>query len=265
MRPRHAFIARSWLLLAMLLLLVPILVACGGDDDADRTATTSSAAASPTGGSNAPTESAEGEPTPTDAATGEDTDTADTLMGYEVEEAENEGGTFIEGTSADIATVSPIISNDTATANFLALIFESLIELHPETLEPVGVLAESWEVSDDGLTWTFNLRDGISWHDGEPFSADDVKFTYGLHMDEGSNSSYTGDLQAKIASIEVIDPLTVAFTLPQPYSDFAVDVAVYGIVAEHVWADVAPADVVNDPGATGVDPTRVSWDRTVRL
>jgi peptide/nickel transport system substrate-binding protein len=76
-------------------------------------------------------------------------------------------------------------------------------------------------------------------------------------MSEDSNSSYTGDLMAKIAGIEVVDPLTVAFTLPQPYSDFAVDVASYGIVAEHVWDDVAPADVANDPGATGEDASRV--------
>ncbi|MEX1159172.1 MAG: ABC transporter substrate-binding protein, partial [Thermomicrobiales bacterium] len=83
------------------------------------------------------------------------------------------------------------------------------------------------------------------------------RFTYELHMDEDSNSSYTGDLVSKIAAIEVIDPLTIAFTLPQPYADFAVDVAVYGIIAEHVWADVEPADVVSDPGSTGEDPDRV--------
>jgi len=179
------------------------------------------------------------------------------MMGYEIEEAANEGGTFIEGTSSDIQTLSPIIANDEPTLNFLSLIFEPLVEVHPETLEPVGVLAESWEVSADGLTWTFTLRDGVAWHDGEPFTADDVKFTYDLHMDEASNSSYTGDLQAKIAGIDVVDPQTVAFTLPQPYPDFAVDVAVYQIIAEHIWADVDAAAVVNDAGSTGEDPTRV--------
>ncbi|HEX5164077.1 MAG TPA: ABC transporter substrate-binding protein, partial [Thermomicrobiales bacterium] len=74
---------------------------------------------------------------------------------------------------------------------------------------------------------------------------------------EASNSSYGGDLLAKIGAIEVVDPLTVAFTLPQPYADFAVDVATYGIIAEHIWSDVAPADVINDPGSTGDDATRV--------
>ena len=178
-------------------------------------------------------------------------------MGVEIEAAANQGGTLIEGTAADLQTVNPIIANDAPTANFLSLIFESLVELHPETLEPVGALAESWEVSEDGLTWTFFLRDGVNWHDGEAFSAEDVKFTYELHMDEASNSSYGGDLLAKIAAIEVVDPLTVAFTLPQPYADFAADVAVYSIVPEHIWAGVAPADVINDPGSTGEDPGRV--------
>lgn len=255
-------VRRATLLLTMLLLLVPLLAACGGegDDDSPASAATSvTSAASPTSGATSPTSpAADASPTEDEASTPDsDTDTSDTLMGVAIEEAGNEGGTFIEGTSSDIQSVSPIIANDTPTANFLSLIFESLVELNPETLEPVGVLAESWEVSDDGLTWTFALREGVRWHDGEAFTADDVKFTYELHMDEASNSSYGGDLVAKIASIAVIDAQTVAFTLPQPYADFAVDVAVYGIIPEHIWADVAPADVVSDPGATGEDPARV--------
>jgi len=247
------------LLLVTLLFIAPLLAACGDDDnDASASApTNATGSASPTGGIPPATATTVAGPTATDATTEPSGASDDTLMGFTIEEAANTGGTFIEGTAADIQTVNPVIANDTPSANFLALIFESLIELHPETLEPVGALAEAWEVSDDGLTWTFSLREGVEWHDGEAFTADDVAFTYELHMHEEGNSSYGGDLLAKIADIEVIDPLTVAFTLPQPYADFAVDVAVYSIVPEHIWAGVAPADVINDPGSTGEDATRV--------
>jgi peptide/nickel transport system substrate-binding protein len=257
---RRSILLRSWMLLAVLILIVPLLAACGDDDDDDTspTATAASSASSPTSESEpAATEADDTDASPSTGQSGESGSGGDPLMGFEIEEAESEGGTFIEGTSADMQTMNPIIANDTASANFHTLIFEPLIEIHPETLEPVGVLAESWEVSDDGLTWTFTLREGVTWQDGEPFTADDVKFTYDLHMNEASNSSYSSDLQSKIAGIEIVDPQTIAFTLPQPYSDFAVDVGVYQIVAEHVWADIDPAAVVNDPGSTGADPSRV--------
>ncbi|HEX5166959.1 MAG TPA: ABC transporter substrate-binding protein, partial [Thermomicrobiales bacterium] len=232
---RHTAVSGSWLLLAVLLLLVPLLAACGGDDDDATpipTATKPAGSASPTGAASTSEPAGDGA-SPTPGASGEPaatTEPGDTLMGVEIEPAAHEGGTFIEGSSADLQTVNPIIANDSPTLNFLALIYEPLVELHPETLEPVGVLADSWEVSSDGLTWTFRLRDGVTWQDGEPFTAKDVKFTYELHMNEASNSSYGGDLLAKIGAIEVVDPLTVAFTLPQPYADFAVDVATYGII-----------------------------------
>ena len=60
------------------------------------------------------------------------------------------------------------------------LLFPALIGTDPFTgaVTPDGSLSESWEVSDDGLVWTFNLRDGITWSDGEPITAEDFKFTY---------------------------------------------------------------------------------------
>ncbi len=245
-----------------LLLVLPLVAACGGDDDDSSalSAPTTTTSGTPTVAAQTPTETAgatEATPDSQPATPGASPDLASTLMGVEIEAAANEGGTLIEGTPSDIQTLNPIVASDAPSLNFLALIFESMVELHPETLEPVGALAKSWEVSSDGLTWTFTLREGVTWHDGEPFTADDVKFSYELHMNEDSNSSYTYDLISKVESIEAIDPQTVAFTLPHPYPDFAVDVAVYAIVAEHVWSAVAPADLANDPGSTGEDPARV--------
>jgi peptide/nickel transport system substrate-binding protein len=243
--PRH----RAILVAALFILCASIaLTACGGD--ADPTATpTAEISASPT-----PT-SPPVPPTPVPANTR--IEGGDPLMGKPIEEALHDGGTLVEGWATDLQTVNPVLANDEPSLAYTALMFEPLIEIHPDTLEPVGVLAAAWEVSSDGQTWTFFLRDGITWHDGEPFTAADVVFTYDLHRNSESNSAYTTDLLSKIESIEVVDDLTVRFRLPRPVADFAVDVAVYGILAEHIWRETPAAEVVNDPGSTGTEPDRV--------
>jgi peptide/nickel transport system substrate-binding protein len=244
-RPRrHA--ARAGL---VALVCAALLLACGGEPTATPTPTPSPVVASPT-----PT-TPPVPPTPIPADTR--IEGGDPLMGKEIEEAAHEGGTLVEGWSSDLRTVNPLLVNDTPSVAFTALMFEPLIEINPDTLEPVGVLAEAWEVSADGLRWTFYLRDGITWHDGERFSAYDVKFTYDLHLNPETGSSYTSDLSAKLASVEVMNTLTVRFHLRGPLADFAVDVAVYPIIARHIWEEIPPAEIMRDPGSTGEDPARV--------
>ncbi|MEO8757085.1 MAG: ABC transporter substrate-binding protein [Devosia sp.] len=83
-------------------------------------------------------------------------------------------------------------------------------------------LATSWDISPDGLTYTFHLKTGIKFSDGAPFSADDVKWT--LDRDRAADSkSAQKQLFANIASIDVVDPATVKVTLTQPQGDFLYD------------------------------------------
>lgn len=76
-------------------------------------------------------------------------------------------------------------------------------------------LAESWAVSDDGLTYTFKLHDGVTFHDGSTFDADDVKFTFDRILADDSVNAQKA-LYAPISSVSVIDPLTVEMTLSRP-------------------------------------------------
>ena len=274
-------------------IIAGLLAACGGDDDdddddddsgaADPTATEAEEEEEeeeeptatdeeeeeeeeePTATEEEEEEEEEEEPTATDEeeeeeeeeAGGQTWDGGDRLMGKDIEPAGSTGGVLIEGGISDISTLSPIMSNDTASSNVQNFIFEPLVEPNPDTLEAVGSLAESWSVSEDGLTWTFNLRDGVTWHDGTPFTADDVVFTYELHMTEEANSPRFSDFTSKIESVTAADESTVVFQAVQVNPDFALDLAIYGIVAKHVWEGVAPADVATDGGATGEDPSRV--------
>jgi peptide/nickel transport system substrate-binding protein len=83
-------------------------------------------------------------------------------------------------------------------------------------------LATSWDISPDGLSYTFHLKDGIKFNDGTPFSADDVKWT--LDRDRGADSkSAQKQLFANIASVDVVDPTTVKVTLTAPQGDFLYD------------------------------------------
>jgi peptide/nickel transport system substrate-binding protein len=275
-------------LLMLIALVMPILAACGDDDDDDADTTPVATTSTDSGAGTTPTAAEEEEEEPTEAETeaspteadaeaeaspteadaeatepadgGEGTgviDGGDLTMGQTLDEVENEGGTFIEGSISDISTLMPVVTDDDASGDFQSTMFESLITADPFTLEPVGSLAEAWESNEDQSVWTIYLRDGITWHDGEPFTADDVKITYDLHMNEATGSSYTADLTSKIESVEVVDDLTVQFNLTGTLVDFPLDVGVYGIVAEHIWGELDPALIKEDGGATGEDPSRV--------
>src|SRR5438034_7405759 len=76
-------------------------------------------------------------------------------------------------------------------------------------------LAESWTESPDGLVYEFKLRRGLKFHNGDPVTSDDVKFSYDRYRGAGSR-----ELQARVRQVEIIDPLTVRFHLKEPWPDF---------------------------------------------
>src|SRR5690625_2456742 len=93
-------------------------------------------------------------------------------------------------------------------------IYEGLVTFTPD-LEPKPRLAESWEISDDGMTYTFHLRKGVQWHDGEPFTADDVIFSFTQFLPE--TTPRTGNIMKEVESIEAVDDHTVVFHMARPF------------------------------------------------
>ncbi|MDR3470143.1 MAG: ABC transporter substrate-binding protein [Devosia sp.] len=108
-------------------------------------------------------------------------------------------------------------------------------------------LAKSWDISADGLTYTFHLQTGVKFHDGTPFTADDVKFSLDRARDPKSTNAQK-QLFANIASVDVVDPATAKVTLTKPQGDFLYDMG---------WGDaviVSPksaATDANNPVGTG--------------
>lgn len=121
-----------------------------------------------------------------------------------------------------------------------------------------GLLAKSWESSPDGLTRTFHLRDNVKWHDGTPFTASDVVFTYDYIKDKSAVAPVGAGWYdtSVIKSITAPDDHTVQIVLTKPYAPFISQVAaVIPIVPEHIWKDIAePAKYTDKKAAIGTGP-----------
>ncbi|HET9000076.1 MAG TPA: ABC transporter substrate-binding protein [bacterium] len=129
--------------------------------------------------------------------------------------APRRGGTFKIPITANVTPWPPIGLIQNLMVN--KSMFNGLVRYSPVDWTPQPDLAETWEISKDGLAWTFHLRKGVVWHDGRPFTADDVKFSLDLYADPKVNSILQGNLEP-VAGIEAVNPTTVKVVTKQPYS-----------------------------------------------
>src|SRR5690606_20167773 len=116
---------------------------------------------------------------------------------------------------------------DNNTQTLTQQVFDSLVEFNLETYALEPALAESWEVSEDGTVYTFHLRQDVTWHDGVPFTAEDVVLTYEQIITNpearaggAAQCTYTVDGETRYVSFEVVDEHTVTMTLPAPSAAF---------------------------------------------
>jgi len=128
------------------------------------------------------------------------------------------GGTLTVGVPAELKTLDPHQSALTITYVDLSPIFQTLVDLGP-SLELRPLLAASWKVGSDNLTWTFNLRHGVLFHNGRELTSRDVKFSIERILDPKTGARGRGDLSA-VDSIATPDPYTVQFKLKSPFSVF---------------------------------------------
>lgn len=165
---------------------------------------------------------------------------------------------------------NPLYSNDDYTAYVTSLIFESLVTLD-EKANLVPKLAESWEVSEDSKTVTFHLFENIKWSDGEPFTAEDVKFTLDTMADKnftGLNSTYIQQIVGYeekhdgtadgLSGVQVVDNYTISITTKEIYASLYEKIGRnIKIIAKHVWQDIPVADfeknteLIKNPVGTG--------------
>lgn len=177
---------------------------------------------------------------------------------YPMEEPANEGGTVILGESTDISTVNGLLTNDAPTLYITGAIFESLIGVSPIDGRPVPGLADSWDVSEDGLVYTFHLNRDATWHDGVDFTAEDVKFTFDVALDPNTGYFYRSIVNEAVESYRVIDEHTFEITARDRIVTFLYEgPGAVLIMPKHIWEDVGPESWSFDGGSTGQDPSRV--------
>jgi peptide/nickel transport system substrate-binding protein len=168
------------------------------------------------------------------------------------------GDTIIEGTIGDANTLLPILASDSASSEVNGLVYSGLVR-YDKDLKIEGELAESWEISADNLTLTFHLRQGVTWHDGAPFTAEDVLFTYRLYIDPKTPTAYAEQYR-QVATAEVLDPTTFRVTYRQPLAKALISWGELSVLPRHLLEgkDVTKSPLARKPVGTG--PYRfVEW------
>jgi peptide/nickel transport system substrate-binding protein len=169
----------------------------------------------------------------------------------QADDAPSYGDTIIVGSIGDASNLIPMLASDSASHDISDLIYNGLVK-YDKDLNLVGDLAESWEVSSDGLTITFHLRHGVRWHDGTSFTAEDVLFGFRTITNPKTPTAYAGDyLEVKRA--EVLDSYTFRVTYGKP---FAPGLTTWGnlvVLPKHLLEgqDITKSKLTREPVGTG--------------
>jgi len=126
------------------------------------------------------------------------------------------GDALIEGTIGEPSILIPMLAGDSASHSVAGLIFNGLVKYDTD-LSVIGDLAESWDISPDGLVITFHLRKGVKWTDGVEFTADDVMFGYQTIINEKTPTAYQEDYR-QVKKAEVPDKYTFRATYEKPFA-----------------------------------------------
>lgn len=161
------------------------------------------------------------------------------LRSYYLQYSGQPGGTYTEGIIGSITTINPILADSGANADASRLVFSGLTR-YGRTNKLEGDLAQSWTVSPDGRTYTFNLQPQVKWQDGQPFSAEDVAFTINRIQNPDTRSPMASAWQG----VEVTTPNsnTVVVTLPVRYDAF-INSTTVGILPKHILQDTPARDI----------------------
>lgn len=164
-----------------------------------------------------------------------------------------EESTMRIATSGQVDNFNPFTSIYLTPTAVNRYVYENLVQYDAKDFGPTEGLAESWDTSEDGKEWTYKIREGMQWSDGEDITADDVVYTYTQMMEDPAMGAANGSLVQNFDSVEAPDDYTVVVTLKEPQApNPGVEIPV---VPEHVWsAKDDPAGDDNDTEVVGSGP-----------
>lgn len=172
------------------------------------------------------------------------------------------GGTLSISAVGQIQLFNPLTSSSATESEIQPLLFDGLVSYDNARWQHEPSLAHRWETSEDGLQWTFHLRRGVKWSDGEDFDAEDVLFTFKALFHEGIPSSTKEGFRVgdhPFPTVTAVDPYTVRFDLPEVNALFLVHLGSVMMVPEHRWNDTLEGDepAFNQAMTASSDPSDI--------
>ena len=160
------------------------------------------------------------------------------------------GDAVVVGSIGEPSTLIPILASDSASHEVAGHVYNGLLR-YDKNLKLEGVLAETWEVSSDGLTITFHLRKGVKWHDGRPFTSHDVLYTYRVIIDPKTPTAYA-DAFKQVKSADAPDQYTFRVTYGKPFAP-ALESWGMEILPAHLLEgnDITKSELARKPVGTG--------------
>lgn len=160
------------------------------------------------------------------------------------------GDALVVGTIGEPSNLIPLLASDSSSHDVAGNVFNGLVK-YDKNLELAGDLAESWQVSPDGLTITFKLRKGVKWHDGVEFTSRDVLYTYRVTVDPKTPTAYAEDFR-QVKTAEAPDLYTFRVTYGKPFAPALASWGM-GILPAHLLEgkDITKSELSRRPVGTG--------------
>jgi len=160
------------------------------------------------------------------------------------------GDILVSGAIGDASNLIPLLASDSASHGIAGMIYNGLVK-YDKNMNIVGDLAESWEISPNGLVITFHLRKGVRWHDGQPFTSADVLYTYQVTVDPKTPTAYAEDFKP-VKKAEALDDYTFRATYGKPFAPALISWGT-SILPRHLLAgkDITKSPLARHPIGTG--------------
>ena len=168
------------------------------------------------------------------------------------------GDWLVDNLGTKVKKITPLVSADLYADIIQAKVIESLVYRDPNTLEWVPQLARDWQISEDGLTYTFQLRKNVTFSDGEPFTADDVIYSYRFVMDPKIDAARARAYYEKVKTVEKKGDYEVVFKMAEPYYGSMEVCGGISVLPKHFYSKFSADEINSNPGLLmGTGPYRM--------